>query len=97
MQLRQAVCSCVQGQVKPEAAAHVAGKLYALGCYEVSMGDTIGIGTPASVAAMFEVSTKAALEHQRVLFCWGSVPLVFAMLLHRPASAQHARLMLFAN
>lgn len=26
-----------------------------MGCYEVSMGDTIGVGTPGTVAAMFEV------------------------------------------
>lgn len=58
MQLMQAVCSCVQGEVQPEAAAHVAGKLFAMGCYEVSMGDTIGVGTPASVAAMFQVRAR---------------------------------------
>lgn len=51
----QAVCSCLQGEVKPSVAAQVAGKLYAMGCYEVSMGDTIGVGTPASVTAMFQV------------------------------------------
>ena len=50
-----AVCSCVQGEVKPSAAAEVAGKLYGMGCYEVSMGDTIGVGTPGSVTAMFQV------------------------------------------
>ena len=41
--------------MSPEAAAQVAGRLLELGCYEVSMGDTIGIGTPASVTAMFQV------------------------------------------
>ncbi|EFN59176.1 hypothetical protein CHLNCDRAFT_138066 [Chlorella variabilis] len=51
--------SCVvgcpyQGEVLPEDAARVAGALHEMGCYEVSMGDTIGTGTPASVAAMFE-------------------------------------------
>ena len=44
-----------QGAVAPEEAARVAGALHEMGCYEVSMGDTIGVGTPASVAAMFEV------------------------------------------
>ena len=29
-----------------------------MGCYEVSMGDTIGVGTPASVARMFEAAMK---------------------------------------
>ena len=61
------VCSCVQGEVKPSAAAEVAGKLYGMGCYEVSMGDTIGVGTPGSVTAMFQVrhAAKAANVHTR--------------------------------
>mmetsp|Transcript_37556 Transcript_37556/g.83632 ORF Transcript_37556/g.83632 Transcript_37556/m.83632 type:complete len:341 (+) Transcript_37556:46-1068(+) len=55
--------SCVvgcpyQGKVEPQAAADVARALYDMGCYEVSMGDTIGVGTPASVARMFEASMK---------------------------------------
>ena len=37
-----------QGEVLPEDAARVAGALHEMGCYEVSMGDTIGVGTPAS-------------------------------------------------
>lgn len=32
----------------PQAAAHVAVALSEMGCYEVSMGDTIGVGNPAS-------------------------------------------------
>ena len=43
-----------QGKVDPGAAADVAGALYEMGCYEVSMGDTIGIGTPATVTAMLQ-------------------------------------------
>jgi hydroxymethylglutaryl-CoA lyase len=43
--------SCVlgcpfDGEVKPQAVADVAQKLWDLGCYEVSLGDTIGVGTP---------------------------------------------------
>ena len=41
--------------MKPKVAAEIAGKLFDMGCYEVSMGDTIGVGTPASVAEMFKV------------------------------------------
>jgi hypothetical protein len=40
----------LQGNVLPEDAARVAGALHEMGCYEVSMGDTIGVGTPASGA-----------------------------------------------
>lgn len=44
--------SCVlgcpyDGEVKPSAVAAVAKKLWDLGCYEVSLGDTIGVGTPS--------------------------------------------------
>jgi hydroxymethylglutaryl-CoA lyase len=43
--------SCVlgcpfDGEVKPQAVVEVAQKLWELGCYEVSLGDTIGVGTP---------------------------------------------------
>src|ERR1700730_911716 len=43
--------SCVlgcpyDGEVKPEAVVDVATTLRDLGCYEVSLGDTIGVGTP---------------------------------------------------
>ncbi|SHJ26846.1 hydroxymethylglutaryl-CoA lyase [Bradyrhizobium lablabi] len=34
------------GEVKPQAVVDVAKKLWELGCYEVSLGDTIGVGTP---------------------------------------------------
>jgi hydroxymethylglutaryl-CoA lyase len=43
--------SCVlgcpfDGEVKPAAVANVADSLWDLGCYEISLGDTIGVGTP---------------------------------------------------
>jgi hydroxymethylglutaryl-CoA lyase len=43
--------SCVlgcpyDGEVKPQAVVGVAKVLWELGCYEVSLGDTIGVGTP---------------------------------------------------
>ena len=49
--------SCVvacpyDGAIAPEKVAHVAARLYELGCYEVSLGDTIGTGTPGSVRRM---------------------------------------------
>jgi hydroxymethylglutaryl-CoA lyase len=43
-----------EGEVKPEAVAEVARRLYETGCYEVSLGDTIGAGTP--------VKTRRAIE-----------------------------------
>ncbi|WP_147106090.1 hydroxymethylglutaryl-CoA lyase [Tateyamaria sp. syn59] len=49
--------SCVvdcpyDGPVAPEAVARVADRLFAMGCYEISLGDTIGQGTPDAVARM---------------------------------------------
>ena len=49
--------SCVvdcpyDGAVAPEAVARVADRLFAMGCYEVSLGDTTGQGTPDSIARM---------------------------------------------
>ncbi|CAK0749215.1 hypothetical protein CVIRNUC_001893 [Coccomyxa viridis] len=48
-----------EGKVAPGAAADVAARLYDLGCFEVSMGDTTGVGTPASIAAMFQACSEA--------------------------------------
>lgn len=49
--------SCVvecpyDGAVSPDAVAKIADKLFSMGCYEVSLGDTIGAGTPDSIARM---------------------------------------------
>ena len=41
-----------QGEVPVAEVVRVAKALHAMGCYEVSLGDTIGIGTPAKAAAM---------------------------------------------
>lgn len=41
-----------QGDVPVADVVRVAARMHALGCYEVSLGDTIGIGTPARARAM---------------------------------------------
>jgi hydroxymethylglutaryl-CoA lyase len=51
--------SCVvgcpyEGDIDPEQVALVAEKLYKMGCYEISLGDTVGVGTPASVQKMLQ-------------------------------------------
>ncbi|MCM2560852.1 hydroxymethylglutaryl-CoA lyase [Lutimaribacter sp. EGI FJ00015] len=51
--------SCVtdcpyDGPVAPEKVAEVAARLDAMGCYEISLGDTIGQGTPARIAEMLD-------------------------------------------
>ncbi len=51
--------SCVlgcpySGDVAPRAVARVAAELFEIGCYEISLGDTIGIGTPNRAQEMVE-------------------------------------------
>jgi hydroxymethylglutaryl-CoA lyase len=47
-----------EGEVKPEAVAAVSQRLYEMGCYEISLGDTIGTGTPAKAQRMIEAVAK---------------------------------------
>ena len=55
--------SCVvgcpyEGEIAPGKVAEVAGALYDMGCHEVSLGDTIGVGTPGKTQAMIEACLK---------------------------------------
>jgi hydroxymethylglutaryl-CoA lyase len=55
--------SCVldcpyEGEVQPERVAGVAAALFDMGCYEVSLGDTIGTGTPGRTKAMIAACAK---------------------------------------
>ncbi|MGX5844221.1 hydroxymethylglutaryl-CoA lyase [Mesorhizobium sp. ArgA1] len=55
--------SCVtdcpyEGPIPPAAAVRVAAQLLAMGCYEISLGDTIGQGTPATIAAMLDTALE---------------------------------------
>ena len=56
--------SCVlgcpfDGEVKPQAVVEVAQKLWELGCYEISLGDTIGVGTPAKARQILRAVSRA--------------------------------------
>lgn len=60
--------SCVvgcpyQGAVAPDAVGFVAQSLLELGCYEVSLGDTIGVGTPLSTRLMLEAVRRHVPLH----------------------------------
>ncbi|KAJ6905435.1 hydroxymethylglutaryl-CoA lyase [Populus alba x Populus x berolinensis] len=51
--------SCVigcpeEGSIHPSKVAYVAKELHDMGCFEISLGDTIGVGTPGTVALMLE-------------------------------------------
>ncbi|MEO7477882.1 MAG: hydroxymethylglutaryl-CoA lyase, partial [Lysobacteraceae bacterium] len=57
-----------QGEVPLADVVRVAKKLHELGCYEISLGDTIGVGTPGKARAMLkavaaEVSMSALAVH----------------------------------
>jgi hydroxymethylglutaryl-CoA lyase len=60
--------SCVlgcpyEGEIAPAAVAEVAAALDAMGCYEISLGDTVGYGTPVKAQAMIEaVAARVPVE-----------------------------------
>lgn len=66
--------SCVlgcpyEGPIAPAAVAEVAARLSDLGCYEISLGDTIGVGTPGKARAMLEaVAARLPVERLAVHF-----------------------------
>ncbi len=66
--------SCVlgcpyEGKIKPEAVAYVAEQLLALGCYEISLGDTIGVGTPLEAVKLIQLlKTKIPISQLAVHF-----------------------------
>jgi hydroxymethylglutaryl-CoA lyase len=47
-----------EGEIGYDAVADVAERLHDMGCYEISLGDTIGVGTPAKAQAMLETVAK---------------------------------------
>uniref|UniRef100_M4BUD1 hydroxymethylglutaryl-CoA lyase n=1 Tax=Hyaloperonospora arabidopsidis (strain Emoy2) TaxID=559515 RepID=M4BUD1_HYAAE len=61
--------SCVlgcpyQGSVGPDAVAAIAREMLEMGCYEVSLGDTIGVGNPASTLAMLQAAKQVVPVEQ---------------------------------
>lgn len=66
--------SCVlgcpyEGSISPDQVAAYSEQLMTLGCYEISLGDTIGIGTPRSTIEMYEAVLKRLKpEHTAIHF-----------------------------
>jgi hydroxymethylglutaryl-CoA lyase len=61
--------SCVlgcpyEGAIDPVRVAEVAHRLYQMGCYEISLGDTIGTGTPAKAQEMVDAVSKKVPPRQ---------------------------------
>lgn len=61
--------SCVlgcpyEGDITPQAVTRVAAALFRMGCYEISLGDTIGVGTPGRAQTMVDaVAGEVPREH----------------------------------
>jgi hydroxymethylglutaryl-CoA lyase len=66
--------SCVlgcpyEGEVSPDSVAGVAATLFTMGCYEISLGDTIGTGTPLKARQLIEhVATVIPIDRIGVHF-----------------------------
>lgn len=52
-----------EGDVNPEKVNYVAEKLYNMGCYEISLGDTIGVGTPEKTHKLFQAIKNIPKEN----------------------------------
>lgn len=66
--------SCViecpySGEIAPQQVAVVARRLFEVGCDEISLGDTIGKGTPATVKAMLDAVIQAVPVEKLAIHC----------------------------
>ncbi|XP_059376329.1 hydroxymethylglutaryl-CoA lyase, mitochondrial isoform X1 [Carassius carassius] len=66
--------SCVlgcpyEGKVSPNKVAEVAKRLYSMGCYEISLGDTIGVGTPGGMTEMLNAVKKEVPVEALAVHC----------------------------
>ncbi|KAJ1842628.1 hypothetical protein LPJ70_003735 [Coemansia sp. RSA 2708] len=66
--------SCVagcpyEGRIDPLAVAQVAKSLVDLGCYEISLGDTIGVGRPREIQTMIEAVGKVVPIEKLAIHC----------------------------
>ena len=66
--------SCVvqcpyEGKIQPSAVANISQQLIDLGCYEVSLGDTIGIATPGDIRVMLNAVKSVVSEDKLAIHC----------------------------
>jgi len=66
--------SCVvgcpyEGSIDPKKVAMVAKIMLDMGCYEISLGDTIGVGTPGTIRAMLEEVEKVVPLSKVAVHC----------------------------
>lgn len=58
-----------QGPIKPIEVVKVVEALYAMGCYEISLGDTIGVGTPGTMRKMLDEVVRAVPADKLAVHC----------------------------
>nr|XP_036876715.1 3-hydroxymethyl-3-methylglutaryl-CoA lyase, cytoplasmic [Manis javanica] len=58
-----------EGSIAPQKVTEVSKRLYAMGCYEISLGDTIGVGTPGSMKRMLESVMKEIPPRALAVHC----------------------------
>ena len=58
-----------EGDISPDAVAHIAKAMLEMGCYEISLGDTIGVGTPLKFKAMLETVMKSVPSERLAVHC----------------------------
>ncbi|MFK8042415.1 hydroxymethylglutaryl-CoA lyase [Congregibacter sp.] len=78
--------SCVlgcpyEGEIEPKAVLQVSRALLDMGCYEVSLGDTIGTGTPGSMDRLLNVLAPALSPDKLALHCHNSYGQALANIL----------------
>ncbi|XP_068137495.1 3-hydroxymethyl-3-methylglutaryl-CoA lyase, cytoplasmic isoform X2 [Hyperolius riggenbachi] len=58
-----------EGSIEAHKVAEVSKRLYGMGCSEISLGDTIGVGTPGSIKKMLEAVLKEVPLHALAVHC----------------------------
>jgi hydroxymethylglutaryl-CoA lyase len=66
--------SCVlgcpyEGEVAPDSVAEITGKLLDMGCYEISLGDTIGVGSAGSMQRLLSALLPRFKPEQLAVHC----------------------------
>jgi hydroxymethylglutaryl-CoA lyase len=58
-----------EGTISAKTVAELTRMMLDMGCYEVSLGDTIGVGTPASMGRLLEAILTNTPAHQLAVHC----------------------------
>ncbi|EAR11036.1 hydroxymethylglutaryl-CoA lyase [Reinekea blandensis] len=69
-----------EGVIQPEQVVPVVRRLFELGCYEVSLGDTIGVGTPASIERVLTALLKEFPASWLAMHCHDTYGMAIANL-----------------